>query len=151
MKKLFYIVSGSSVIIVLSLIIFSIASHKAPELGVFNGKLYPCPPTPNCVSSEIPGTPAYIDPFTYTTTSNEAWRKIKQAITTTGGEVITDHKTYLHAIYVTPLIRFVDDVELRLDDQQHLIHIRSASRVGRSDLGANRQRVEKIRAVWQSK
>ena len=58
------------------------------------------------------------------------------------GEIVQDSGVYLHATFVTPIMRYKDDVELRLDDDR--IHIRSASRVGYSDLGANRQRVARL-------
>jgi uncharacterized protein (DUF1499 family) len=63
-------------------------------------------------------------------------------------ELVTEQDGYLHARYETPLMRYIDDVELRLDANHQVIHIRSASRVGQSDLGANRKRVARIRAAF---
>jgi uncharacterized protein (DUF1499 family) len=148
-KILLYTVIGIIVIIGVILVGLSIASRKQPELGLLNGQLRPCPATPNCVCSEQRVEGAYVEPIGYTTAADEAWRKMKQAIVETGGEVATDQNGYLHAIYETPLMRYVDDVEFRLDENQQLIHIRSASRVGKSDLGANRKRVVRIRATFE--
>jgi len=58
---------------------------------------------------------------------------------------------YLHVEFRSTLFRFVDDVEFVIDEPQGLIHIRSASRVGYSDLGANRKRMEKIRLAFQQR
>ena len=65
--------------------------------------------------------------------------------------VIKESPHYLHVEFSSLLFRFVDDVEFFLDDMEKLIHIRSASRVGYSDLGVNRRRVDKIRAEWHSR
>ena len=148
MKILLYTVIGIIVIIGIMLVGLSIASRKQPELGLLNGQLRPCPARPNCVCSEQQVEGAYVEPLGYTTTADKAWHKMKQAIVTTGGVVVTEQDGYLHAIYETPLMRYVDDVELRHDENQQLIHIRSASRVGHSDLGANRKRVARIRNAF---
>ncbi|RME32632.1 MAG: DUF1499 domain-containing protein, partial [Gammaproteobacteria bacterium] len=64
------------------------------------------------------------------------------------GRILRDEGDYLHAIFTTPLFRFTDDLECRLDRQAGLIHLRSASRVGHWDLGANRRRAERLRAAF---
>jgi len=147
-KILLYSVIGIFVIIGLVSVVLSISSRKQPELGLLNGQLRPCPATPNCVCSEQQVEGAFAEPFVYATTADVAWRKIKYAIVETGGVVLTEQDGYLHAVYETPLMRFVDDVELRLDENNQAIHVRSASRVGNSDLGANRKRVARIRAAF---
>ena len=148
MKILFYSIIGVVLLIGLLLIVLSIASRKQPELGLVNGQLRPCPATPNCVCSEWPGAGAFIEPLHYSIARDAAWDSIKQAIISTGGEIVHEQNAYLQTRYVTPLLRYVDDVELRLDEDRHVIHIRSASRVGRSDLGANRQRVSRIKNAF---
>jgi uncharacterized protein (DUF1499 family) len=147
-KLFLYTVLGIVLIIGIMLAILSIASRKQPELGLLNGQLRPCPTSPNCVCSEVPVEGAFVEPLSYTTTVEDAWRNIKQAIVDTGGVVVTEQDGYLHARYETPLMRYIDDVELRLDANHQVIHIRSASRVGQSDLGANRKRVARIRAAF---
>ena len=148
MKLLLYSVIGIFIFVGLLLVVLSIASRKQPELGLLNEQLRPCPSSPNCVCSEWPVEGAFVEPLGYTTTAEDAWRKIKHAIVETGGVIETEQDSYLHARYETPLMRYVDDMELRLDEHQQVIHVRSASRVGHSDLGANRKRVERIRAVF---
>jgi uncharacterized protein (DUF1499 family) len=148
-KILLYSVIGIIVIIGLLLVGLSLSSRKQPELGLLNGQLRPCPATPNCVYSEQQVEGAFVEPLVYTTTTDVAWRKIIHTIVETGGVVLTEQEGYLHAVYETPLMRFVDDVELRLDENNQVIHVRSASRVGNSDLGANRKRVARIRAAFE--
>jgi len=147
-KILLYSVIGIFVIIGLVSVVLSISSRKQPELGLLNGQLRPCPATPNCVCSEQQVEGAFAEPLVYATTADVAWRKIKYAIVETGGVVLTEQDGYLHAVYETTLMRFVDDVELRLDATNQVIHVRSASRVGNSDLGANRKRVTRIQAAF---
>ena len=148
MKILLYSVIGIFVIIGLLLVGLSLSSRKQPELGLLNGQLRPCPATPNCVCSEQQVEGAFVEPLAYTTTGDVAWREIKYSIVETGGDVLTEQDGYLHAVYETPLMRFVDDVELRIDENNQVIHVRSASRVGNSDLGANRKRVTRLRAAF---
>ena len=149
MKLLLYSVIGIVFIIALMLIGLSIASRKVPELGLVNGQLRPCPATPNCVCSEWKVEGAYVEPLRYSTSAKHAWDMIKQTIDKTGGIIVSEQNMYLHATYQTPLLRFIDDVEIRLDDEHKLIHIRSASRVGRSDMGTNRKRVAHIRTIFE--
>lgn len=145
MKVIAYSFAVLVIVVVVLLIGLSIASRKQPELGLVEGQLRPCPATPNCVCSEYPGKDSYIEALGYSGSSQEAWTRLKKVVADTGGELIATQDNYLRAVYKTPWVRFVDDVEFRLDNEQAVIHVRSSSRVGRSDFGANRQRVEKIR------
>ena len=151
MKLFIYSVATLVVIFGVVLVVFSIASRKQPELGLLNGQLRPCPATPNCVCSEHQVEGAYIEPLSYTGMAAEAWVKIKRVISETGGVVIIEEADYLRIFYETPLLRYVDDVEFRQDKNKQVIHVRSASRVGQSDLGTNRKRVEKIRTAFNLK
>ena len=148
MKILFYTVIGIVLIIGTLFVVLSISSRKQPELGLLNGQLQPCPVTPNCVCSEQQIEETFVEPLSYSIALDDAWLRVKQAIIETGGIVLTEQNGYLHAQYMTPLMRYVDDVELRTDEDKHVIHIRSASRVGHSDLGANRKRVTRIRTAF---
>ena len=148
MKLFIYSIVSLVVVFGIILIAFSIASRKQPELGLQSGQLQPCPVTPNCVCSEYQDQSAYIEPLLYTTTTEQAWAKLKRVISKTGGAVIKEEAGYLHLVYETPLLRYIDDVEFRLDNTPQRIHVRSASRVGQSDMGANRKRVEKIRLAF---
>ncbi len=151
MKLLAYSLATLVIVVTLLLIGLSFTSRKQPDLGLVDGRLPPCPASPNCVCSEYPSNDAYIKPLGYNGPRENVLTRLKQVIGDTGGEVIAEQPDYLHAVYQTPWLRFIDDVELRLDQSQQVIHVRSASRVGRSDFGANRQRVERIRACLASK
>lgn len=148
MKILLYILVALFVLIGVYFATLSVSSRKPPELGLLDGQLRACPASPNCVSSEAPDGESFVEPLPVSATADEAWSKARQALMQNGGEIVTERDGYLHAQFVTPLMRYVDDVELVLDADQRVIHIRSASRVGRSDLGANRARVAKIRAAY---
>ena len=145
MKVFIIIAVGLLIVIGIVLVALSMASREQPGLGLQNGKLTSCPFTPNCVCSEDPAAAAYIKPFGFTLSVDEAWTRMKAVIQQSGGRVIVEETDYLRVEYETALLRFVDDVEFRLDREHQQIQVRSASRVGRSDLGANRKRVEQLR------
>jgi uncharacterized protein (DUF1499 family) len=120
---------------------------EKPQL--VNGKLRPCPGTPNCVSSES-GNPMFqIAPLAFTGSPEQAWTTLKHVIREEGGMVQDEGREYLWSTFTVPVFGFVDDVEFRLSTTEGLIHVRSASRLGLSDLGVNRGRVEQLRAVFQ--
>ncbi len=111
-------------------------------------RLGPCPDTPNCVSTQAPVGDAehYIEPISYTGTLANARHHLLTVVNSMPlSTLITEAPDYLYVEFRTPLMRFVDDVEFYFDDEAHLIHFRSASRLGKGDLGANRKRMEAIR------
>jgi len=122
-------------------------TSKAPETKLVNGLLRPCPDTPNCVSSEDVESTKKIAPIAYTGSAEQVWNDLRTAIGKSGGVVEYYDETYLRAIYTSRLFRFVDDMEFRLVPESGIIHVRSASRVGKSDLGVNRKNIEKVRLV----
>lgn len=115
-----------------------------------NGKLRPCPGTPNGVCSESDNPIVRIDPFSFTGSVEQAWAALQPVIVENGGVVRKAEKEYLWATFLIPVFGFVDDVEFRLSPQEGVIHIRSFSRLGFSDLGVNRGRVEQLRAAFQA-
>jgi len=121
------------------------------KVGLMAGQLKPCPNTPNCVCSEDSLSAAYITPLLFDDAPERAWQRAKQAVVSLGGTIQVQQETYLWASFTTKWLGFVDDVELRMDADSHLIHVRSASRVGRSDFGVNRERVEMLRSFFNSK
>ena len=123
---------------------------RPDNLGVKDGRFAPCKPTPNCVSSQA--DPAdkehYIAPIVYRGTMDELRRAVEAMERAT---VIRQEGDYLYAEYKSRLMGYVDDVELLLDEKARLVHVRSASRLGRSDFGVNRERVEKLRELIGSR
>ena len=123
-------------------------SWKRPgNLGVRNARLAPCRRTPNCVSSQADPADAehYFAPIPFKGDAMAAvLRAVRQMPRTT---VVSQDHNYLYAEFRTPLMRYVDDVEFFHDDQAGVIHVRSASRLGRRDFGVNRRRMEQLRAL----
>ena len=123
---------------------------RPDNLGVKNGRFAPCKPTPNCVSSQA--DPAdkehYIAPIAFSGTMPELRRAVESM---TRATVISEEGNYLYAEYKSALLGYVDDVELLLDESARLVHVRSASRLGRSDFGVNRKRIEELRGLIGSR
>ena len=123
---------------------------RPSNLGVRDGKLAPCPSTPNCVCSQSEDAEHKIEPLTYKSTPQVAFSQLKQAIASQPRtKIITQSPNYLYAEFTSAIMKFVDDVEFYLDEDAKVIHVRSASRLGQSDLGVNRKRIETIRAKLQ--
>jgi len=108
--------------------------------------LAPCPDSPNCVSSHSVDTEHYIEPFAYSGTIAEAKERLRALFKNQPRtRIVKDTDTYLHIEISSLVFRFVDDVEFLINDEQKLIHLRSASRTGHWDLGVNRKRMEALR------
>ncbi|MGD2016471.1 MAG: DUF1499 domain-containing protein [Planctomycetota bacterium] len=123
-----------------------------PEVGLDGGALRPCPGSPNCVSSEE-GAPegARVAPLDIPAgTSPAAAFEALAAVVGERASLEVVEPEYLHAVFKTRLLRFRDDFEARLDAAAGVIHVRSASRLGYSDLGANRRRVEAVREAFRT-
>ncbi|MBL9173914.1 MAG: DUF1499 domain-containing protein [Verrucomicrobiales bacterium] len=137
------------VVVVPLIVAGCIASRMAPPVrsSTPDSPLAPCPATPNCVCSEDPDPRHRIPPLPFTGAPSDAMaqlRKVVGALPRT--TVISAGDTHLQVEFRTPVFRFVDDVEFRMDAPNHVIQVRSGSRIGYSDLGTNRRRVDRIRA-----
>jgi len=122
-------------------------SWKRPaNLGVKEGRLAPCKRTPNCVSSQADPADCehYIAPIAFRGAMTDLRRAVESMERAT---VINVERDYLYAEYRTKLLRYVDDVELYYAETEGVVHVRSASRLGRRDFGVNRERVEALRRV----
>jgi uncharacterized protein (DUF1499 family) len=147
MKIVVWIVLAPVILISLYFVFLSLTA-KPPQAGLVNGRLRPCPATPNCVCSEDPNLPSGIMPLAFADAPAAAWNKLKNAVQAAGGKIQTERDGYLHVTFTSRLFRFVDDVEFRLISADGHIHMRSASQVGRSDFGVNRKRLERLRALF---
>lgn len=122
------------------------AGTPPTHLGLDQGHLVSCPTTPNCVSSQSLDESHQIAPIPYSGSASMAISALRQVIESfPRTQIITVTDDYLYATFSTPLMGFVDDVEFYLNPATQVIEVRSASRLGESDLGVNRQRVETIR------
>ena len=110
-------------------------------------RMAPCPSSPNCVSSQATDEEHAVPAFE---AADPAAALVGLASTLEGMDGFTEFVAredgYLHATFTTPLMQYVDDLELQVGDG--VVDVRSASRVGHSDLGVNRKRVEALRAAW---
>ena len=117
--------------------------------SVAERQLAPCPDRPNCVLSQAIKKPHAIEAFTLLENNETiSWKKLIAAIQKSGGKILIDDGRYCHAVFTSTVFRFKDDLEAVLNN--HKIDIRSASRAGKSDLGKNRERVEKIRLLYKT-
>lgn len=130
-------------------------SGKEPSnLGVRDGRLKPPSRTENSVSSQAGlyadhpmKAYAEIAPFQFTGEGRAAIDRIKRIVESTqGARVVRAESTYLYAQFQTRWLKFVDDAEFFADEGAKVVHVRSASRIGRRDFGVNRARIEVIRA-----
>jgi uncharacterized protein (DUF1499 family) len=154
------------VIAVLLLIVLAIAAGQLgflqgtppADLGVREGRLKPPSMTENSVSSQAalyPDHPqrkyADIAPLALKGDGPATIARIKAIVEgMDGAKVVKSEPGYLYAQFTTRLMRYVDDVEFWFDPAANVIQVRSASRVGRGDLGVNRKRVEAVRAALEA-
>jgi len=123
------------------------AGERPNNLGAREGMLAPCPRSPNCVSSQADDGKHRIAPLAFSGDPDEAFARLKQVLGRRGDTAVIDEKPgYLRVELRTTL--FVDDGEFLLDRANAVIHVRSASRLGYSDFGKNRSRLEEIRGQF---
>lgn len=123
------------------------AGARPSNLGAQEGWLAACPISPNCVSSQSTDVIHRIEPLAYKSSKDQAYAELKSVIQSMKlAKIVKETDYYIHAEFRSAVMRFVDDVEFRFDEDAKLIQVRSASRVGYSDLGVNRRRIESIRA-----
>jgi uncharacterized protein (DUF1499 family) len=128
------------------------------DLGVHDGKLKPPSKTPNSVSSQAslyPDHPqrdyADIAPFAVSGQLDVAMDRIARIVEDMeGAKIVAREPGYLYVQFTTRLMKYVDDAEFWFDPVARVIHVRSASRLGSSDLGVNRKRIEFIRQQLQN-
>ncbi|MFT4886535.1 MAG: hypothetical protein ACJA2D_000745 [Pseudohongiellaceae bacterium] len=118
------------------------AGEPPQNIGVQEGKLTACPDSPNCVSSFETDEEHGIQPLTG---NLEQIGIILQGLDQ--ANIVSASDNYLYAEFTSSLMGYVDDVEFMYNEAAGVTHVRSASRLGHSDLGANRKRIEAIRAA----
>jgi uncharacterized protein (DUF1499 family) len=134
---------------IISSILAACAGERPDNLGVQGGRLTACPSSPNCVSSQMVDGVHRIAPLVFSDDPALAFARLKQMLVRRGDtKIIEERPDYLRVEFHTTL--FVDDGEFLLDGQQRLIQVRSASRLGYSDLGKNRSRLEEIRQQFDN-
>lgn len=139
----------------LALILFIVngcSGKRSDEIGIDSSGLRGCPKSPNCVSSEAKDEKHSIELFRLKGDPNANWPLIRDEIVSIPGWVIVMATgNYIHVECKSRVFRFVDDLELYFNSSNGIISIRSASRIGYSDFGANRRRVELLRNELRAK
>lgn len=144
-----YLIVVASLLPLLWLAVLSATAKRPTHLGAVDGQLAACPDTPNCVSTQATDVRHRIEPIAFDGDARDALVRLKAAMGTIPRmRIVTEKEDYIHAEATSRIFRFVDDVEFFLDRDTKVIYFRSASRVGRSDIGVNRARMEQIRAAF---
>jgi uncharacterized protein (DUF1499 family) len=140
--------AAAALLLLMCAALSSCRGGKSPAApGLRDARLAPCPASPNCVSSDAADGEHRIAPLQLAATPDEAWQAVRQLVAELPRtQVISETPDYLHAECRT-LLGFVDDLEVQLRPAENIIAVRSASRLGYSDLGVNRKRVENLRAA----
>lgn len=132
--------------------LFGCAGRRPGDLGVRGARLAPCPSRPNCVSSDAPDAGHRVGAFALAVEPARAWQAVREAVAELPRtRVVTATDDYLHAECRSALLGFVDDLELHLRPAEAVVALRSASRVGYSDLGVNRRRIQALRQVLRER
>lgn len=137
-----------SVIAIGAIVVFMrYRAYKSEEMKI--ERFAKVPSTPNCVSSEAPaGDPHFIEPLKLTKSVADAKAALRSHIEgLPRSKLVVDEGDYLRFEFRSAFFSFIDDVEFRFDEATRTVRVRSASRVGRSDFGVNRKRVESLRAA----
>jgi len=140
-------------LVLLSLTFLMGCSATFPKLGIMNDELISCPNKPNCVSSQATDTEHYIQPIHFTGTPQDAQDRLLQILNALERtNIIVVQENYIRVEFTSKIFQFIDDVEFYFpatNTEHIIIHFRSASRIGYSDLGANQQRIEQIRDTFK--
>ncbi|MFI8621935.1 DUF1499 domain-containing protein [Marinomonas sp. NPDC078689] len=136
------------VVLVIGFFVYIKVNNQPPEgLGVTAGLFKPCPTTPNCVSSQAEKSDAahYIAPMIYHGSRKDTQLNIESYFLNQGNaQIVASELGYVHIEVKSSWFGYIDDVEFYLPEADSVIHVRSGSRVGYSDLDVNRQRIEKL-------
>ena len=134
--------------VLVGVIMTGCAGSPPSHLGIKNGKFAPCPDRDNCVSSLSEDAKHRVDPLTYNGSRESALNHLRRVIQSMKRTRIAEEsEDYLRVEFTSAVMGFVDDVEFYFPDEP-IIHVKSASRIGYSDFGVNRERVEKIRKLF---
>ena len=128
-----------------TLFLSACSGERPKDLGVNDGQLKSCPESPNCISSFAQDDEHKINPLIFSAEPKEVMQRVRNIVNTMDRTtVVKESENYLHVEFTSFVFRFVDDVEFYLDAKTGTLHVRSASRLGKSDLGVNRERIESI-------
>ncbi|MDI6747693.1 MAG: DUF1499 domain-containing protein [Rhodocyclaceae bacterium] len=137
----------TAAILIATMPLLSCAGKRPADIGVAAGTFKACPSSPNCVSSDAPDSAHQVAPLLLAAAPATGWPAVRAVVAgLPRTQIVTETADYLHAECRSAVLGFVDDLELHLRPDAGIIAVRSASRLGRSDFGVNRDRVEDLRA-----
>lgn len=123
------------------------AGERPQDLGIRDGRLSPCPNRPNCVSSQSLDQKSQIAPLVVAGDPRQSFERFRSCLSLRPDTtIVAEQPDYLRVEFRTTF--FVDDGEFFLNAAERCIEVRSASRLGYSDLGKNRSRIEEIRRAF---
>ena len=144
--------NSATTLILSALVLAGCLAAGQDSAGDRDGALAPCPASRNCVSSQAADERHRVAPLTFTGTASEAMTRLAAILLELPRiTIVAADGVYLRAESRSAIFRFVDDVEFLADEAAKVIHVRSASRLGSSDLGVNRRRVESVRKLWETR
>ena len=134
-------------LLLLGIALVSCSGNSSSKLGISDSGLAPCPSSPNCVSSDSQDNAHHVKPFQLTVPPEEAWHAVRKLVSKLPRtQIVSERPDYIHAECRSAVFGFVDDLEMNLRPAQGIIAVRSASRLGYSDFGVNRRRIETLRS-----
>jgi uncharacterized protein (DUF1499 family) len=146
MNRLSGVIAAMGVIVVYMVVKNNISPRN---LGVNNGKLVKMPNKPNAVSSQTDEKDKKVEALEFKENLKTSKGKVISAIENYGdAKIIKNENNYIYAVFTTGKMKYHDDVEFYFDENEKRIHFRSASRIGYSDMGLNRDRYNKLRDVY---
>lgn len=147
LKMIFYFIGALVLVVVLQMVIKN--SITPSNIGITNGELAPLPKSPNCVSSFAIEKDKFVEPLPFVGDFETSKKQLLDAMKSYGEmEIITDEGSYVHVVFTTGKMKYHDDVELLFDLTLEKINYRSASRVGYSDMGLNKERYSAIKSDY---
>lgn len=143
------------VIIVVGTVALMIWARRAPRPGNLglnaDGQLAALPDSPNAVSTQTDDTDRRMDPLVYRADVDTTRAELVELLRNMPGTtIVTNDPHYVHVEFHTSIIGYIDDIEFAFDDEARVVHYRSASRLGHSDLGANRKRMARVQELWKA-
>lgn len=137
-------------LIVVNLIRIYWQNNQVPRLGHDSGQLKPLGPRPNSVSTQTDSTEKWVQPWSFKQNREQTMEAIVKAVEQYGGaRIVEQDDHYLYVVFTTNLMRFHDDAEFYLNEEEQQVHFRSASRAGYSDMGLNRKRFEALTELYR--
>ncbi len=141
---------GIAFVVLIGIILVLNSRSQPAAIGITDGKLAACPQSPNCVSTQTDQPEKQMEPLGFTDSVDQTREKIKAILESMPRtRLVAQSENYLHFEVRSLLMRYVDDVEFLINPEKKQIDFRSASRIGYSDLGVNRDRMETITRKFQ--